>query len=200
MGYSEEKSLWEEVNRRGSKLWTMMNDNSKAAKHRALFVQTNGGFFTQEGRYWSWTNPVKEHNGYWLMKAETGEKVFFENMTEFSKNNNLTPVKICELLNGKRKTYNGWTAVEVREVKDSVSRNKKLKEPKKKKIVPVKTVVFEDKVTGEVFTVSNLKEFSRNNNLDYGNVKNVASGRLKSYKNLKLHNPLEQYKDSSEPK
>ena len=48
MAYSEEKTVWNEVNNRGTKLWTMMNDNSKAAKNRAKFVQQHGGFFSQE--------------------------------------------------------------------------------------------------------------------------------------------------------
>jgi hypothetical protein len=56
-------------------------------------------------------------NGYWLKRVDTGEKVFFSNMTEFGEQHGLTPVKICELLNGKRKTYKGWTANELREVK-----------------------------------------------------------------------------------
>ena len=200
MAYSEEKSIWEEVNRKGSRLWISMNDNSKAAKQRALFVQQHGGFFKQEGRYWIWVNPVKEHNGNWLKRVDTGEKVFFENMTEFGKLHGLTPVKICELLNGKRKTYKGWTAVETRAVQETVGSRVKLEEPKKKKIVPVKTVVFQDKDTGEVFTVTNLKDFSRKTGIDYGSLKKLANGKAKSCKNLKLYNPIAGYQLPPEPK
>lgn len=200
MGYLEEKSLWNQVNNHGSKLWTMMNDNSKAAKHRTRFVQEHGGFFTQQGRYWVWTNPVKEHNGYWLKRVDTEEKVFFENMSAFGEQHGLSAVKICELLNGKRKTYKGWTAVEVRAVKDGVGSHEKLEEPKAKKIIPVKTATFQDINTGEVFTVSNLKQFSKLNNLDYGAIKKLAQGKAKTHKNLKLYNPLEKYGVSPEPK
>lgn len=200
MAYREEKTVWNEVNNRGTKLWTMMNDNSKASKHRARFVQEHGGFFTQEGRYWVWTNPVKEHNGYWLKRVGTEEKVFFESMTEFGEKHGLTPVKICELLNGKRKTYKGWTAVEIRAVKEGVGSHENLEEPKPKKIIPVKTATFQDINTGEIFTVSNLKQFSKLNNLDYDAVKKLARGVAKTHKNLKLYNPLEKYRESPEPK
>jgi hypothetical protein len=200
MQYHEEKSVWDEVNRRGSRLWSQMNDNSKSALHRQKFVADHGGFFTRNGRYWSWTNPVKEHNGYRLKRVDTGEVVFFESMKEFGDLHGLTAVKICELLNGKRKTYKGWTAFELREVKDGVAGYVKMKEPKKKKTIIGKTITLQDKVTGEVFTVTNLKEFSRNNDLDYAAVKKLAKGKVKSHKNLKLYDPLAQYKDSPEPK
>jgi hypothetical protein len=200
MAYSEEKTVWNEVNNRGTKLWTMMNDNSKAAKNRAKFVQQHGGFFSQEGRYWVWTNPVREHNGYWLKRVDTEEKVFFESMTKFGEEHGLTSVKICELLNGKRKTYKGWTAVELREVKDGAGSHEKMEEPKPKKIIPVKTVTLQDKTTGEVFTVSNLRQFAKNNDLSYDGIKKLAQGNLKSYKNLKIYNPLEKYGESPEPK
>jgi hypothetical protein len=198
MHYQEIKTLEDMVNTRGSKLWTQMNDNSKAAKFRAAFVQQNGGFFIQEGRYWKWKSPVEEKNGYWLKRADTGEKVFFENMTEFGKQNGLTAVKICELLNGKRKTYKGWTAVEIRAVKETNGANVKEKKPKKKKIAITNSAIFIDTNTNEILQVPNISEFAKTNNLDYANLRKVATGKAKSYKNLKLFNPLEKYKESSE--
>jgi hypothetical protein len=43
MEFHEIKTLEQIVNRRGSKLWTQMNDNSKAQRHRDRFVSENGG-------------------------------------------------------------------------------------------------------------------------------------------------------------
>jgi hypothetical protein len=34
--------------------------------------------------------------------------------------------------------------------------------------------------------------------LDYANLRKVAVGKAKTYKNLKLYNPLEKYNESSE--
>ena len=81
------KTLEDEVNRRGSKLWTKMNDNSKSSRFREAFVNENGGFFKQDGRYWSWVSQVEVNNGYWLKRADTGEKTFFSSMKEFGEKN-----------------------------------------------------------------------------------------------------------------
>jgi hypothetical protein len=195
-----DKTLEDLVNQRGTKLWTQMNDNSKASKKRDLFVAQYGGFFKQEGRSWVWVSPITSHNGYWLKRVDTGEKTFFTSMADFAKAQGMTSNKICELLNGKRKTYKGWTAVELRPVKDSVAPNIKLKAPKKKQTRSTKTVTFVDLQTNTIFTVNNLSQFAKNNSLDYGKIKKLANGKCKTYKNLKLYNPLEQYKESPEPK
>lgn len=198
MNYHEKKTLEDIVNKKGSKLWIQMNDNSKAAKRREAFVRENGGFFLQDGRYWIWKSPIDEKNGYWLKKVDTGEKTFFSNMTEFAKEQGMTSVKICELLNGKRKSYKGWTAVEIRPVKESEGPNVKIKKPKKEKIKITLSATFVDITSNEIINVPNISEFAKNNNLDYANLRKLALGKAKTYKNLKLYNPLEKYNTSSE--
>ena len=191
MEIHELKSIGEKVNQKGSKLWTMMNDNSRSQLNRSKFIQDNGGMFLKEGKYWIWKSPVQEKNGYWLKRVDTEEKVFFENMKEFGEKHGLTPVKICELLNGKRKTYKGWTAVEIREVKDGVGSHVKEKEKPKEKVISYNGAMFQDIVTKQVFYVENIAKFAKENNLHKSNLYKVATGRAKSYKNLKLYNPLE---------
>lgn len=196
--YHDQKTLEDLVNSRGSKLWIQMNDNSKAQRNRELFVKNNGGLFLQQGKYWLWKSPIDEKNGYWLKKIHTEEKVFFENMSEFARIHGLTTVKICELLNGKRKTYKGWTAVEIRPVKETAGANKKEKKPKKKKLKITNSAMFVDVNTNQIINVQNIHEFAKNNNLDYANLRKLAIGKSKSYKNLKLFNPLEKYNASPE--
>lgn len=198
MEYHELKTLEDQVNSRGSRLWTQMNDNSKAPKLRDLFVKKHGGFFIQDGNYWRWKSPIEEKNGYWLKRVDTGEKVFFENMSEFSRQNQIGVVKICELLNGKRKTYKGWTAVEIRPVKATEGPRVKQKKPKKVKIPITKEVTLFDMNTNQILHIPNLSEFAKTNNLDYANLRKIAIGKAKTYKNLKLYNPLEKYKETPE--
>ena len=200
MEFYEQRTLSDAVNQKGSRLWIKMNDNSKAAKNRARFVQEHGGFFTQNGQYWVWTNPIAESNGYWLKRVDTGEKTFFTNMSEFAEKQGMTSVKICELLNGKRKTYKGWTAVEVREVKDSIGSHEKQEEIKPKKIRITKEYILVDKQTNQVLNIPNLSQFAKQNNLSYSELKKLVNGKKKTYKNLKVYNPFEKYTDSSEPK
>lgn len=180
-----------EVNRRGSKLWIRMNDNSKASLMRQQFVNAHGGSFYREGKSWKWRSPIAEKNGYWLKRVDTEEKVFFENMTEFGKIHGLTPVKICELMNGKRKTYKGWTAVELRAVKENVGSNIKEKEPERTKVKIYNGATFKNIVTGEVFYIENIPEYCRQHGMNSSNLYKVANGKTKSYKNLKLYNPLQ---------
>lgn len=191
MEINEKKSLEEQVNRRGSRLWISMNDNSRAQKNRDRFVSENGGMFIQNGRYWEWKTPVTVHNGYRLKRVDTGEECFFTSMTEFGQKNGMTPVKICELLNGKRKTYKGWTAVEIRSVKETTGSHVKEKEPEKEKIKVFNGATFKDITTGNVFYIENISKFAKENNINKSNLYKVAIGKMKSYKNLKLYNPLE---------
>jgi hypothetical protein len=200
MEFHKEKTLEETVNTRGTKLWIMMNDSSKAVKHRSQFLATHGGFFTKTGRYWNWTNPIAEKNGYWLKRVDTGEKTFFKDMSQFAESQGMTSVKICELLNGKRKTYKGWTAVEIREVKDGIGSHEKLEEPKAKTIMTTKLYILVDTTTNIVLTIPNLSQFAKQNSLDYSALKKLVNGKAKTYKNLKVYNPLEKYKHSQEPK
>jgi len=195
MEYRELRTLQEAVNKRGSRLWIQMNDNSKSEKYRQRFIETNGGFFIQDGRYWVWKTPETEKNGYWLKRVDTGEKTFFENMTEFGKLHGLTPVKICELLNGKRKTYKGWTAVELRPVKDSEGSYEKVEEKKPEKILITKEVIFYDRATKQKIMVKSIGEFANQYNLDKQNLYKVANGKMKSYKNLELYNPFKHGMD-----
>ena len=109
----------------------------------------------------------------------------------------MTSVKICELLNGKRKTYKGWTAVEIRSVKETEGANVKAKESKKKKVPITLSAIFVDIITNKKINVPNISEFAKNNNLDYANLRKLAIGKAKTYKNLKLYNPLEEYNASS---
>ena len=181
----------DEVNMPNSRLWIMMNDNSKSAMLRNRFISKHGGFFTKEGKHWKWVSPVTEKNGYWLKRVDTGEKVFFETMKEFSEKYDISNVKICELLNGKRKTYKGWTAVEIRPVKETVGSHIKEKEPEKPKVITYNGATFKNTVTGEVFYIENISQYAKQNNLSRSDLYKVANGKAKSYKNLKLYNPLE---------
>jgi hypothetical protein len=190
MEYINIRTPQEEVNRRGSKLWVEMNDNSRSKFCRDNFVKTYGGFFKFQRQNWIWISPAKEYNGYWLKNINTNEKVFFENMGEFAKNNGMTSVKICELLNGKRKTYKGWTAVEIRETKENTGQHIKKKEPKKKKIAVPKSVLLQNIDTNEIINVTNIKQFAKENNIFSSNLYKLVNGKHKIVKNFKLYTPF----------
>jgi predicted transcriptional regulator len=45
--------------------------------------------------------------------------------------------------------------------------------------------------TKEIFYIDNIAEYAKINNLNKSNLYKVARGKSKSYRNLKLYNPLE---------
>jgi hypothetical protein len=190
MEYINIKTPQEEVNRKGSKLWVSMNDNSRALSCRQHFVKEYGGFFKKERNMWVWISPAKQQNGYWLKNIHTEEKVFFTSMTEFGNQHGLTPVKICELLNGKRKTYKGWTAAELRNVKETVGSNVKAKEPPKKTIAIPKIVTLQNTETNEIIVVTNIKQFAKQHGIFPANLYKLVNGKAKIVKKFKLHTPL----------
>jgi hypothetical protein len=185
------KTLEEQVNRKNSPLWLRMNDNSRSKLFRDKFVKDNGGMFEKDGRYWVWISPTKINNGYWLKRVDTDEKVFFQSMKEFGEKNGLSSVKICELLNGKRKTYKGWTAVELREVGERTGQKIKEKAPEPVKVKVFEGATFQNIKTKEVFYIENISEYARLNNFSSSDLYKVARGKAKSYKGLKLFNPLD---------
>jgi hypothetical protein len=182
--------LEERVNRRNTKLWFMMNENSRSHLHREQFVKDNGGLFYQNDRgEWMWKNDYVVKNGYWLKRKDTGEKVFFENMSEFCRKNDLSIVKICEIMNGKRKSYKGWEPVEIRPVKDGPGSHKNVgSNPanNKKYEVVTQTAIFKNWLTNEIVLVNNIPEFAKRINGQKKELYLVAQGKKKSYKEWTL--------------
>ena len=178
------------VNKRNTKLWFMMNENSRASMHREHFVQQNGGMFYQNERGdWLWRNEFVVKNGYWLRKRETGEKVFFDNMSEFCRKHDLSIVKICEIMNGKRKSYKGWEPIEVRDVKEGPGAHKNIGENpihKKDYEVVTKTAIFKNWKTNEIILVTNISEFCKKINGSSKDVYAVANGNKHSYREWTL--------------
>lgn len=190
MEYIEQKLPQEEVNRKGSKLWIQMNDNSRAKTMRESFVKQYGGFFKQVKKEWVWVSPVEQKNGFWLINMKTNTPEFFTNMGEFAKANGMTSVKVCEVLNGKRKSYKGWTALETRPVKETVGQHVKEKVQKKKKIGVPKMVNLVNIETNEVIVVANIKQFAKEHGIFPANLYKLVNGKAQTVKNFKLHTPI----------
>jgi hypothetical protein len=180
----------ERVNKRNTKLWFMMNENSRSALHREQFVRDNGGMFYQNPKgEWLWKNDYLVKNGYWLKRKDTGEKVFFENMSEFCRKHDLSIVKICEIMNGKRKSYKGWEPVEVRAVKDGPGGHKSIGENpanNKKYEIVTQTAIFKNWKTNEIILVTNLSEFCKKINGSTKEVYLLAQGKKHSYREWTL--------------
>jgi DNA-binding phage protein len=51
-------------------------------------------------------------------------------------------------------------------------------------------------IDGEIIVIDNMAQYAKERGWDHRNLYKVARGKAKSYKNLKLFNPLEQYRPS----
>ena len=60
--------------------------------------------------------------------------------------------------------------------------------------------ILVDTKTNQILNIPCIADFAKENNFDYANLRKLAAGKIKSYKNLKLYNPLENYKVTPEPK
>jgi hypothetical protein len=194
----------ERVNKKNTKLWFMMNENSRAALHRDQFVKENGGmFYNNDKGEWLWRTEFSLKNGYWLMRQDTGEKVFFENMSEFCRKHDLSIVKICEIMNGKRKSYKGWIPVEIRPVKENSGAPKNIgenPETKKKYEVFYQTAIFKNWLTNEIVLVTNIPDFAKKINGDFKELYNLAQGKKKFYKEWTLATSTEMPPSVAKPK
>jgi hypothetical protein len=102
----------EEVNKRNSLTWTACNDDSRSGIWRKLFLESFGGKFTREGRYWIWDENKKQEvpRKCWIFSKENKE-VRIINFLEYCKDNNLSRSAMYEVMNGKRRQYKGYTFV-----------------------------------------------------------------------------------------
>jgi len=110
-------------------------------------------------------------------------------MSEFCKKNDLSIVKICEIMNGKRKSYKGWEPVEIRPVKETPGASRSIGENpanKKKYEIVTQTAIFKNWETNEIVLVTNIPEFAKKINGQKKELYMVAKGQKKSYKEWTL--------------
>lgn len=122
------------VNRKNTRVWVRMNEDSRSAHFRAKFLKEHGGQFVKEGRYWKWIElnfeqmikkhfedfmknfkmppPViaKEKGKAYVFKKDN-EEVHVQNLFEYCMENNLMRSAMYDLMSGKRKSYKGYKFV-----------------------------------------------------------------------------------------
>lgn len=102
----------EEVNRRNSVTWTACNDDSRSAIWRKLFIESFGGKFIKEGRYWKWDENKKEQfipRKSWIFNDKNNKEVRITNFTEYCKEHDLSRSAMYEVMSGKRRQHKGYT-------------------------------------------------------------------------------------------
>lgn len=218
--YSKEElkaqaELYLQVNAKGTKLWTRMNDSSKSRKFRAEWIAEHGGEFKPEGKFWRWIEPATLANGYYFVHAASGQRVLITNAEDFARAQGppWTRAKVCDVYAGRRPTYMGWKAETVRPVLEKYSDRrpvnhtkvtrrvlKKEKDVKAREYNKANTkppLYIKNRVTGEkaVILFGGIKPWCEARGIDPDNMRTLQKGKRPSVSDWVLDNPFEGSKD-----
>lgn len=109
------------------------------------------------------------------IKSPSGEIYNSSNVAEFSRNHNLNPSCLCNVINGKRKSHKGWTLPETKLYGYQMRNEKIIKEFK---------ILSPD---GIIYSGKNIKKFAKENGLNPANLSMMINGKYKSHKGWTLY-------------
>jgi hypothetical protein len=95
-----------EVNKKNTRTWVKLNEDSKSKANRDQFCKVYGGEFKQTGRYFQWEDLPQETEEKRIMVFEREGEIFeITNVMEFCREHNLTKSALYEVVTGKRKHH-----------------------------------------------------------------------------------------------
>ena len=102
------------VNRRNSRDWIKINDNSKSNIWRDKFIQEHGGKFVQTGKYWEWQTihndeQISSPDSRYEFKDSDGIIYLVDNFSKFCRTNELNKAAMYGVINGTRNHHKGFT-------------------------------------------------------------------------------------------
>jgi len=106
------------VNKRNSREWSLFNENSRGENNRARFVEKYGGEFVKINKSWVWNSRVKKKMDFahtkkkrtiYIFTDKDGIKYITDNFTSFCKDRNINDAAMYDVINGKRKSFKGFT-------------------------------------------------------------------------------------------
>ena len=95
-----------EVNKKNTRTWVRLNEDSRSKDHRDQFCKVYGGEFKKVGRYFNWQELPPETDERRIMVFEREGEIFeVKNVMEFCREHNLTKSALYEVVTGKRKQH-----------------------------------------------------------------------------------------------
>ena len=109
------------VNRRNSKTWVKMNEDSKSHIWRDKFISEHGGEFVKNGRFWEWqtihssenNEEVREEKPLYEFKNNEGTIYLVDNLMKFCRQHDLNKSAIYKVMSGERSHHKGFTCRKV---------------------------------------------------------------------------------------
>ena len=103
----------DQVNRRNTRTWVWMNEDSRAAGHRQKFVEMHGGEFSRQGRNFVWREvekaPVIKTKSMYVFIRPDGIRDLVENFSKYCVDNNLNKSTMFAVMRGSRPHHKGFT-------------------------------------------------------------------------------------------
>ena len=106
----------DDVNKRHTRTWTRINDDSKSPKWRRVFTEKFGGEFVKRIKVWEWKEDLPEpkpepkpDTKRWIITQPDGTEDEITNLSKYCKEHELDDGAIYRVLNGKRNHHKGYT-------------------------------------------------------------------------------------------
>ena len=106
------------INKRNTREWVSVNEDSQAPRYREAIVQKYGGRFYKEGKEWKWTNHVITSESFpklsirpktkWVFIHPDGKEELVENLSKFCRKHELNKAAMYEVYNGKRNHHKNF--------------------------------------------------------------------------------------------
>jgi len=111
----------EDANKKHSRTWTRLNDDSKSKIYRKKFVESFGGEFIQLSRWeWKWSEPKPEpeptpepepkSKRTIVMVRPDGEEDEITNLSKYCRDHGLDDAAVYRVLKGDRNHHKGYKA------------------------------------------------------------------------------------------
>ena len=102
------------INKRNTREWVKVNEDSRSQLYRDAFVAKHGGAFTYHGRRrgWIWDKekskgpPVPKLN--WVFIHPDGKEEIVKNLSKFCRKHSLNKAAMYEVYNGKRNHHKNF--------------------------------------------------------------------------------------------
>jgi len=104
------------VNRTNSRTWVKVNEDTKSAFWRKVFVDMHGGEFVKQGKRWHWEEVLEKETPKNCYIFQDGDGILHEveNVAKFCRDNSLNKAALYEVISGKRNHHKNFKFIEKR--------------------------------------------------------------------------------------
>ena len=102
------------INKRNTREWVKVNEDSQAHRVREAIVEKHGGFFFKNNNQWTWIKekpagqPVTREKTKWIFVHPDGKEELVENLSKFCRKHELNKAAMYEVYHGKRNHHKNF--------------------------------------------------------------------------------------------